>query len=238
MTLLLTEIIEPPVHAQSLIVFAADRRISRAGVEAATRPKVFRVPKLRAGIGYFGLAELPGKKMDAWLTEFIEANQAVPTLAELATTLAAALNNEVPAAWRQSDISGFHLAGFTAADKVEFWFVRNVRDDRVTTTGIYEAREDYQREHRPKLKPGEFWIYRNGDLRAHVAAWEKFDEGLGTLFEFPDFRPITTPEQYLAWTRFKFEALCTFYEDFCSRSIIGLPVDAFVVTPTGFLPPL
>jgi len=217
LTLLLTEIVEPPAHAEPFIVFAADRRISKAGVHAATRPKVFPVPKLRAGIGYFGLAELPGKKMDAWLSEFIGANQDASNLAEFAATLANSLNKDIPADWRRSDVSGFHLAGFTAQEKVEFWFVRNVLDDRVPTTGTFEAREDYQREHQSKVKPGESWIYRNGDLRAHVAAWEKIDEALGTLFGFPDFRPITTQEQYLAWTRFKFEVLCAFYEGFCSR---------------------
>lgn len=205
-------------------------------MEAAARPKVFRIPTLRAGIGYFGLAEVPGKKMDAWLIEFIAANESASTLADFAGALAAALNNDVPNDWRQSDISGFHLAGFASEERIEFWFVRNVRDDRVTTTGIYEAREDYQREHRPRLQRGMSWIYRNGDLRAHVAAWERFDEGLGALFEFPDFPPISSPERYVSWTRFKFETLCAFYEGFCSRSIIGLPVDTFAVTPTGFLP--
>ena len=78
MTLLLTEIhpfnipIDPP-----FIVFAADRRISRGDNYDDTREKIFRIPILNAGIGYFGLAEIPKgnvrRPMSEYITEYINS---------------------------------------------------------------------------------------------------------------------------------------------------------------------
>jgi hypothetical protein len=233
MTLLLTEIHE---EQERTIVFAADRRISRAG-RPASRQKVFTVPQLRAGVGYFGLAEFPGGRVDKLLSSFIKNNRGTSSMAEFAGRLADSLNSDVPEAWRSSEPSGVHIAGFAPSGEIEFWFVRNVGDDRTTMIGRYEAREDYQRTHKAALQAGQFQVYRNGDLRAHVIAWERIDRALERFFGFPDFERITTRERYLAWVRFKFQVLCRFYEDFCTDPIIGLPVDAFAVTRTGYLNP-
>jgi hypothetical protein len=59
MTLLTTEIHSHDDPERALTVFAADRRISKGGREHDTCEKILRVPELNAGIGYFGLAEVP-----------------------------------------------------------------------------------------------------------------------------------------------------------------------------------
>src|SRR5262245_34053255 len=127
MTLLTTQIIMDP---SPMIVFAADRRISLGGRRYTERRKVLRVPTKRAGIGYFGLAQLPlrgrQRHMDLWLADFLAANSGLQSLRDLATSLARELNRVVPAAIRQVYVSGFHLAGFDVHQEPEFWFIRNV----------------------------------------------------------------------------------------------------------------
>jgi hypothetical protein len=217
------------------ILFAADRRISRAGRKDVNKKKVFRIPRLNAGIGYFGLAEVPTltrhEAMADWLARFNRTVRAGETLDAFSARLAAALNAAVPIPIRQVAISGFHIAGFTASGQIEFWYVRNVDDDRQTIfpNGEYRPREDFQREHLRELPVNGYQIYRNGDIRAHVLAWEEFDRSLGTLREAPDFTPPVTPENYASWLKFKMETVARFYERFCTTSIIGRPVDAFAI---------
>ena len=58
MTLLATEILKHD-KPDAVIVFQADRRITRGRVRDSEQPKIFQIPRLSAGIGYFGLAEVP-----------------------------------------------------------------------------------------------------------------------------------------------------------------------------------
>jgi hypothetical protein len=103
MTLLATEIHRHD-RPDAVIVFAADRRISRGGLHDSDQPKIFRIPQLSAGIGYFGLAEVPTtsgtEPMAVWLRRFLSRSMA-STLADLARDLAAALNDAVPEPWRR-----------------------------------------------------------------------------------------------------------------------------------------
>jgi hypothetical protein len=126
------------------------------------------------------------------------------------------------------------LAGFSPADRPEFWFVRNVDDDGEPTLGRYEPREDFQRRDRSRVSPSAVQIYRNGDIRAHVTAWEKIDEAYGSLLGTPDFMPVATPLDYRNWVLFKMSSIADFYERYCVRSIIGRPIDAFAFSPTEF----
>jgi hypothetical protein len=41
----------------------------------------------------------------------------------------------------------------------------------------------------------------------------------------------------MRWVQFKMETIAHFYQRFCASSIIGKPVDAFVITPAGVLFP-
>ncbi len=240
MTLLITEIHPHNEPDKAFIVFAADRRISDANGRKPDQKKIFPLPALNAGIGYFGIAYVLTagvcQPMADWLQKFIRSTTSKDTLGEVASRLADALNTAVPKEWRTSipsGISGVHLAGFNADGQPEFRYVRNV-DDRdpanVTLLPAYEACEDFQRRDAPRLSPGIGQVYRHGDLRAHVTAWEKIDEGFGWLLSAPNFRGLRTPADYADWTRFKMELTAQFYKKFCTVSIIGPPVDAFPVT--------
>lgn len=231
MTLITTEIHNHEDSANALIVFAADRRISMKGRALGARKKVFELPWLNAGMGYFGLAEVsPGRSMEDWLKGFISRSVDRHNLKDFAKALTDSLNTTVRVQWRRTEPSGFHIAGFVSG-KPEFWFVRNVDDQGKLTSRGYEYREDFQRRDAKKLKPGEVAIYRNGDLRAHVAVWAVLDTSLGALLRQPGFKQIRKPSDYVNWVVFKMEVIAYFYKTFHKKSVIGRPIDAFAITP-------
>jgi len=231
MTLLTTE-----VHravAGDVVVFAADRRITCGTRAVGDRAKIFRIPNHQAGIGYFGLAEVPTgssrQPMSEWIQDFFFQLDPNDNLASIAGRLASALNAAVPKDWRDQEVSGFHLAGLDAYGKAEFWFIRNINDAGNLTGSDFQAREDFQSRDAPTLPPRAVQIYRNGDIRAHVATWGKIDDSFGSLLGTASFRSLTTVDDYTDWVRFKLELIAQFYERYSTESIIGAPIDAFAI---------
>ena len=173
--------------------------------------------------------------MSDWIQDFLNSVGPQERLAAVANRLANELNGIVPIAWHANERSGFHLAGFNEAGHPEFWFVRNVDDNGEPTLGRYEPREDFQRRDLAQLPPGSFQVYRNGDIRAHVTAWEKIDEAFGSLLGTPDFKEIATLLDYRDWVLFKMTSIADFYEQYCVPSIIGKPIDAFAFSRHEFV---
>jgi len=230
MTLLTTEFHR--THSGYVIVFAADRCIARGTERAADREKVLGIPGHRAGIGYFGLAEVAyGRGMqplDEWLRDRFYRLGPDDTLEDIAVRLAAELNRVVPRDVRLEEPSGLHLAGFNSG-RPEFWFVRNVDDERRPTLGEYLPREDFQRRDLQDFPNDGYWIYRNGDLRAHERVWVALDEALAPLLGTEGFRPLETPDDYCSWVKLKMEVIASFYEALYETPIIGHPIDAFAI---------
>jgi len=216
-----------------IVVFAADQRITRGLQCDGNRPKIFRLPGRLAGIGYFGLAEVrtgsSTQPMSEWIRDFFYHLQANDSLRAIAEQLVAHLNTDVPKAWRDKEASGFHLAGLDASGRAEFWYIRNIDDTGILTQTDYQLREDFKSRDALVLPAGAAQIYRNGDIRAHVAAWGKIDESFGALLGTPSFRALSDINDYVDWVKFKLEVVASFYERFATESIIGHPVDAFAI---------
>ncbi len=232
MTLLTTEI-----HRSAdgdIVVFAADRRISRGQLPAGNRQKVFRVPRCRAGVGYFGLAEVgrtgAPQPMAEWLQDLFYEVPADSSTAEVARIVCERLNVVVPQPWRDAEHSGFHVAGVGSDGRAEFWFVRNFNDDGSLMHGPFQRREDFQSRDAPRLPQHAAQIYRNGDIRAHVAAWESIDKSFGALLGQESFRALRNTDDYVDWVKYKMELVAHFYERFATESIIGVPIDAFAIS--------
>jgi hypothetical protein len=234
MTLLLTEIHNHDDPNRARIIFAADRRITRNGRYVGTRKKIFKIPGFQAGMGYFGLAEVgtgsSARPMSEWIERHLRMNTRVSTLADFSQTLASHLNSDVPQPHRREFLSGFHIAGFGDRGCVEFWCVRNVEDDMTTYTGTYSVGEHFQRRDRMKLRPGEAWTYRNGDLLPHVLLWGTLDQALTPLLNRPDFKPVKTPDEYAEWVRFKMEIIAYVYKKYSNLPVIGRPIDVFCIS--------
>jgi len=251
-TLLLTEIYVGTDMHDVTIIFAADRRITREKKFDANRRKIFPVPYLNAGIGYFGLADV-GRRPNAtpmsdWLTSFITENHDARRLGDFAHRLQDELNGAVPRTSKISNPSGFHVAGFNQDGLPEFWFVRNIEKmDQYRYIGFldhYFVTEDFLRRDarreigydgvslkvpEPRMKG-----YRNGDIRGHMIAWKELDGVLLRFLGLPDFRSLRTIPDYEEFTKFKMELIAKVYEKYCTVSSIGKPIDIFsIVNPKG-----
>ena len=231
MTLLTTEIHLSPTAAY--VVFAADQCVLRNGCSQPGQQKVFRIDAIRAGIGFFGLAEIPAalgtQRMDEFLRDFVGGISSRNSLNDVAQTLAKELNRLVPSEWILSERSGFHLAGFAADGIPEFWYIRNVDDQGQPTVGRYEPREEFRRAGHHSRRRTTVIGYRNGDLRAHIVAWKAIDDSLGRLLGHEEFRPVNSADGYREWVKFKMELVASFYARFSRVPLVAPPIDVFVL---------
>jgi hypothetical protein len=230
-TLLTTEI---HVHGASAhIVFAADRRISRGGRADGEAVKIFPVPGGNVGVGFFGLAEINGaqqRSMSSWLDVLVASVPSGSSPREVAVILLEGLRSTVPYDDAIKEPSGFHVSGFAEDGHPEFWYVRNVDNNGNPTRNGYDIREDFRGRDAGHLPAEAIQIYRNGDIRAHVAAWSQIDASLGQLLATPSFRQLTSIQDYVTWVRFKMELIARFYKDFSREQIIGGAIDCFALS--------
>jgi hypothetical protein len=246
MTLITNEIHMLDGFNNTVMVFAADRRMTKLnGTFDSVRPKLFRIPYLKGGVSYFGLAEFLQRgrnfRLWEWLPAFITRNNTLTNLRDFAFTLREELNSVVPPSALSKNPSGFHIAGYNADGFPEFWYLTNIGSmnqfkykDLQSCYG--EPSSDFLNRDAIKLgwdgkDPGsvanKVMIYRNGDFRAHVAAWEKLDGMLSELMAFPDFRKLSKPKDFEAWVRFKMEVIAHFYKKFANLAVIGTPIDVW-----------
>src|SRR5206468_10960061 len=88
MTLITNEIHMLDGFKKTLLIFAADRRLTNPdGSYAGSKRKLFPIPYLEAGISYFGLAEVFPKRgrgyLSDWLKDFIIKQSLLKSLREI-----------------------------------------------------------------------------------------------------------------------------------------------------------
>lgn len=251
MTLITNEIHLINGLSKSLLVFAADRRISNpaTGKYVATRKKLFSIPYLEAGISYFGVAEVfpPGKSqsLSDWLPTFISKQADAPDIQTFAHRLKDALHMIIPPVYLQSMPSGFHMLGYNKQGLPDFWFLSNIGHMDQFEYKDLQARYldpspdflgrdaglhfDWDGINPDSAKNG-ICYYRNGDIRSHVVAWEKLDDILKGILSFKDFKSPNTIKGYEEYVRTKFEILAYIYKKFAKRQIIARPIDVFCLS--------
>jgi hypothetical protein len=231
---------------KTILVFGADRRISKPdGSFDSIKPKLFRIPYLRGGVSYFGLAEVfpKGKRryLADWLPAFITSHAGTKTLKEFSFKLRDELSGVVPPTTLKDNPSGFHIAGYNVAGIPEFWFVRNIGGmDKHRYIDLQPKYGDptadfLERDARslgwdgadPMSVENKVQCYRNGDIRAHVCSWERLDKMFAEMNGFPDMRKLRTSDDLAKWVKFKFKFVAEFYKQFAHRQIISTPIDVF-----------
>lgn len=250
MTLIVNEIHLQDGLQDTMLVAAADRRVSkRDGSYDSTRRKLFAIPYLRGAISYFGLATVYPKGretyLSSWLPSFINNHSSASGLQAFSEALWRELRAVVPATVLRSTPSGFHIVGYTEAGYPDFWYLSNI--------GKLEAfrYEDFGSEYAPpsshflgrdardewgwdgegsQLAKNGVHTYRNGDFKAHAAAWDLLDGIYLRLLQFPDFKPPQTPEEYARYIKFKFEVIAYIYRKWADKKIIARPIDVLVLT--------
>lgn len=251
MTLITNEIHLLDGLNKTMLVFAADGRISDpiTGKPLGTRPKLFEIKYLEAGISYYGLADVfpsgKSRKLSDWLSGFIRKQTDVSDLGTFAHRLREALHAIIPPPMLQKYPSGFHILGYNADNLPEFWHLTNVGNSedfiyKNLQPRYFEPSSDFlERDARihfcwdgtdPGSARNGICYYRNGDYRPHAVAWEKLDEILEDMFRFKDFRRPKTTKDYEEYVKTKIGILAYIYKKFATRPIIGPKIDAFCLS--------
>jgi hypothetical protein len=245
MTLLITEIHMVNALQNGYILHAADRRITLNGKPLKPREKIFRIPYLNAGVGYFGLADINHKKtFRECLRNFIHNNSDAQTLGQFAERLRDELNRTVDKSMLSNMVSGLHICGYNAENYPEFWIVRN---SDTFVDGVYRnlQKEYYCAEEflETAAKKIDFnsvddgqvmyqrQYYINGDTRPFQPIWERLDKSLADMFAYESFKRPTTIEGVEKIAQWKLSVIASFYNQFARQKIIGTPIDAFILQP-------
>jgi hypothetical protein len=249
MSLILNEIHLLDGFKRTLMVAAADRRISNLadGSYNSSRRKMLPVPQLRGAVSYFGLADFQSKGkrvfLAEWLSSFIERSK-TNNLTDFAFSLREELNRQVSGQELSTKPSGFHICGYDTSGIPDFWYLSNI--------GGISSDFRYTDLHATYSKPASHFLgrdasafgygsdlggasrcgrssYWNGDPRAHAFASEVLDGLLAKFWEFPDFRQPRTPNEYGEYVKFKFEVIAYVYKKWARRQIIARPIDVLVL---------
>jgi hypothetical protein len=251
MTLIANEIHMYDGFEKTRMIFAADRRLSNldGSFHAVDKPKLLQIPYLNGAISYFGLATVyPGGRnaqyLADWLATFIQRNSGLNTFVDFTAQLRDALHQVIPRNILGAHASGFHIAGYNREGIPEFWYLSNIGGmDQFAYTNIHDQYGQPSPDFlgRDALTLGwdgkdkrsirnSIQIYRNGDIRAHVSAWEKLDQVLVDMVSHRDFNPIRTSADLKKWVRFKFRFIAALYKNFARQSIIGTPIDVICLS--------
>jgi hypothetical protein len=250
MTILITEIYTPKDLTQATIVFAADSKVTRNGKHDSQCSKIFRVPYMKAGVGFFGLAEINNEQTASYLTNFINNNTSITSLNEWAEALKKDLQRKIGSNDLACNRIGIHLCGFNKDNLPEFWFIRNISgmdghqylnplpdikiDEQFLARDIPTYLEDGSTN---MVKEPRYQVYRNGDTRVDAYA-KALDCVIDGLCRHDDFKKPKGIEDYLEIVKLKIEIMCKIYKKLAKNPLIGTPIGAFAFDSNGnFVPP-
>lgn len=248
MTLVLNEIHLLSGLNKTLLVAAADRRVSKPdGTYDSTRKKLFPIHQLNGAISYFGIAEVfPNGKpqyLSEWLPSFIRQQASSHNLRNFSENLRDELNRIVPSSVLHNRPSGFHICGYDDRGYPDFWYISNIGGIRnfkyINLQPQYSPAESHFLERDaltlagwngkdPLTANNDVYFYRNGDYRAHVAAWKLLDDIFKQLTQYPDFIQPKDPQSYREYVKFKFEFIAYLYKNWAKKKIIARPIDVLV----------
>lgn len=174
MTLLLTHI--TPFG----ITFAADRAIALIKnnriVEFDTfRSKIFQVPNINGGIGYFGLAKISGIYMDKFIKKFIGNIPKEFSIEEFTELLKKELDSNFNSI---NAISGIHICGYNDSELgAKFFLLKNYDSMKDIYNQKFQRKYNYE-EHIKEYVKTKFWF-----LDLHNGTLEKYNNILGRRYE-------------------------------------------------------
>ncbi len=247
MTLILNEVHLVKGLTRTVMVAAADRRITLGGKYDSTEQKLFTIPYLRGAISYYGLAEVypKGKPeyLSSWLPNFIADHHSATTLKDFVYSLREELHRIIPPGTLKINVSGFHVCGYQPDGLPDFWHLRSWgkldgfrysdRQSRyLLPTSDFLGRDAKCGFHWDGVNPDSanngVQVYRNGDFRAHALASEHLDNMLSSFFQFPDFNKPVTVNDYARYVKFKLEVLAYIYRKWAKQKIIDRPIDVII----------
>lgn len=234
------------------IVCAADSAITFSDTGSLkgqkSWPKLLRIDRLKAVIGYYGHASINGQRLPDWLGSFSRHNRS-SSIGEFASDLKDKLNT----VWNRpagEKGTGFHLAGYTIVDQITvpcFYHIWNHNDVsggyKVIGDG-FRTMSDFLERDAAEYVPGrlnEYFethgdpVYRNGALRL-------YNELAESLYEFAvrlsRQRLLPLPKTITDWAwhyRFQLETVKLMYRYLTNEKYpsIGHKVTIYTVDPKG-----
>ena len=212
------------------------------------RPKIVKLERLNAAIGYYGVAEVNGVPMHDWLESFSRHTSAVD-LEAVAHELVDKLKP-----WPSLDSTrrgtGFHLAGYTEVEERKlptFWHIWNHGGVPVgyrTTALGFRTTEDFLSGVPSEYIPDDLdaffaqegnRIYRNGTLKPYVSLAKHLYQFFEELWQARDFSaPRSLPDW--AWHyRFQVDEIKRVYQILRTKreSPIGHETKVVMIYPDG-----
>lgn len=258
MTLISNEIYLLDTLKNSFIVSSADRRLTYRTVKNpkekyVSGKKLFKIDYLNSTVSFWGATQLTNEKnkielLSDWLPKFITSQHSQKTLLDFANDLRGELNKRMYKPFLKLEPSGFHFSGIRPDGVPEFIHFSNCGLN--SATGYYENiiseyREPFQDFlNRDALEygwdginPNSFQpansirLYRNGDIKAHAAAWDKLDQVFHIVFSYPDFKKpyASSDADILKLTRQKLTFISSIYNSWANTKIVGAPWDIIIL---------
>lgn len=245
MTIIYNEIQVHRSLEESIVLFAADSRMSTTEPRYSKETKLFKIEYLRAGVSFFGLSRVyphgHPQPLSEWLPAFIRKHSDINDLRTFAQVLRDELAKVVPSHILADHHSGFHLAGYTPKGYPDFVYFSNIGSGANFEYSDIKSEYSHPSSHfldRDAKKHG--WdgvdpttiqhkgrIYRNGDIYPHFVAWDKLDEIFDILFRHFNFPNPTSVQDYERYVETKLRIISYIYKRHAIEKVVGDPFTVF-----------
>lgn len=245
MTLVYNEIQVHNSLRESIILFAADSRLSTAKKDYSKQAKLFKIEYLRGGLSYFGLSRVypMGRErvLSDYLRSFIRNHNHLRDLRHFAKVLRDDLDRVVPRNILANTYSGFHLAGYSPEGYPDFVYFSNIGSganfqysdlqphyfepeshflDRDARDAGWDGADPLSIQFKGR-------IYRNGDIYPHYIAWNKLDEIFDILFQHFNFDRLNSVYDYERYVHTKLSIIAYIYKRHAKEKVVGTPFTVF-----------
>lgn len=220
--------------------------------------KVFQIPKIRAGISFWGKGTIGNITTDAWLSNFIiSQEEQYENIHDFAILLQDELRRLVPEIsapegspeYRYGN-RGFHLSGFVEYQRQSvptFYHIHNGLSEVYPDINprIINANQDFPPQKvlelfsegiAPHVRNGDFFMYSTlfQNLNTLFNRLSKRLRDRGKQFKFPDTSKFTSRlEAYAEFVRFWIRLVRDVYALSNLPEIIGGDISVLSITPTG-----
>lgn len=242
MTILANEIHIGESITDVTLIQVADKRITVNGKFHSNSTKIFKIPYLKASVGYFGLAQ-PNEReyFSSWLPNVIRNGYSIKSIGNFSEYLEDELGKKVSGSLLRNNPSGFHLCGLAEDGIPEFYFIRNFLK---MENGFYKdcqrsyySTEDFRNRDAIRSSDGNirqlsslsnciFW-YANGDLRTFSNYWEPLTLMIDTIAKDAEFPKLNSDLERAKW---KLDVLAGIYEKFARKKTVGGSIDGIKIT--------
>jgi len=243
----------------SIIVSLADNRLTYRNEKDRKKryksgKKLFKIEYLNATVSFFGSLQIINEKNNCellcdWMPKFIQNRHAHTKLIDFGNDLRNELNKRSIKDHLRMDPSGVHLCGYRQDGVPEFMHFSNcsIRPDGFYDN-ILDSYKDIEEDFLGRdaiefgwdgtnpesiIAENRMRLYRNGDVRAHSAAWEKLDEVFQIVFTFNDFkRPYSSSnEDIRKLIKQKLTFISALYNAWSTTKMVGAPWDIIILRP-------